>query len=110
MKFDDLWPYLEPLSEAQVDSIYKAARSDQRYRVELYGLFAVALLSMTAFSFAVPAFYRTFHPALPFRLLLAAAALGAMWLGVSALIRLNREFYRRAVMRVLRAQGVAGEP
>lgn len=108
MKFGDLWPYLEPLSETQIDSVYKAASSDKRYRLELSGLFAVCLLVLTVFSFSVPAFYRTYHSMLTTRLILAAGGLGLIWLVVGALMRINRWLYDRAIMRVLRKLGLAG--
>lgn len=109
MQFDDLWQYLEPLSEAEIDSIYNAAGSDRRYRFQLLGLGAGFLLALAAFSLGVKGLYRAYHPALALKLALFAMFIGAIWCGVRAIYSLNRRLHNRAVMRVLRERGIAGE-
>lgn len=99
LEFSDLWPYLESLSEAEIDALYQQAGSDRRYRLELCGLFVGYLLGITAFSFAIPAFYRAFHPDKSFRIFLAVAALVGIWLSVGLLRKWVQHFFYRAVFR-----------
>ena len=108
MQFDDLWQYLEPLSEEEIDSIYEAAESDRQYRCQLLGLVAGVLLVFGAFSLGIQVIYRAYPP-LAVKLALFAMFIGGIWCAVRAVDSLNHGLFDRAVMRVLRQRGIAGD-
>ncbi|MEO6103431.1 MAG: hypothetical protein ABIP44_07320 [Pseudoxanthomonas sp.] len=108
MKFDEMWPHLERIPESEATSIYKAAGSDKKYRVQVAGLFAACICMLAAFSFAIPGFYRTYHPNLMVKLSVAGLSIGGIWLGIRLLQRLNQGFYNSAVMRQIHARNTAG--
>jgi hypothetical protein len=101
MIFDDLWPHLETLTDSEVDAVYAAAGADKGYKTGLACICAAWLCGLAAYSFALPAFYRAFHPGLLVKSIVAVVTLLAIFLSIKAAYAINEQLFYRAVIRQL---------
>ena len=109
MKFHDLWPHLETLSEPELDALYTLAGENRRFRLECFGIYVLLFGSVFAIGYlGTTAVYRSFHPSLPAQVVMASILIAGIWIAWRVLALLGRRLFNRSVMRELRRRGSPG--
>ena len=103
MKTEDLSPYVESLSETELDSLYELAGESLRFRLECWGSYALSIgLLLAVALLARPAIHDGFQPPLLANFIFTLLVVGSVWLGMRALMLFSRRLLNRSVMRELR--------
>jgi amino acid permease len=106
--FEDLWPSLEPFSDAEKDELQRDALRDLRYKATLFALFPLAVAASLAIAFTPSTICTVCEPGWLRGVIVGTGRLLAILLMVWLIWRVAYDAYVRAMLRLIERRRVLG--